>query len=300
MQYISFFIKDLSFSFVILTVGFILGWIIYNNIVLRDVSLKDALFSKDNLAVWIEFIGAFVFPVLYLAAHGIKGAVSDNIFIDLAVCIGYTIFYIAILTILRLLSKYIVNMITYHEKDGNEKICLNKEICDQKNIGAALFSVSLTVIFVDVIKYIDFIDIINGLGTTGLIKILLLLVFMLLALLCYTLVLRRKTTLFKELFIDNNAAAGVGLLGFVFAVQTIITGIISVYSMDFDLLVVSVVIAVSLIIFGIISVLFKLILTKIIKVDIWNEIYEDNNIGAAIGQVALYIGIASIIVNFIV
>lgn len=298
MQYINFFIKDFAFSFVILTISFVLGWIIYNNIVLRDVSLKDALFSKDNLAVWIEFIGAFVFPVLYLAAHAIKGAVSDNVFIDLAVCIGYTIFYTAILTVLRMLSKYMVNLITY--EDGHEKICLNKEICDQKNIGAALFSVALTVIFVNIIKYIDFIDIINGSGSSGLVKILLLLVFTLFALICYTLVLRKKTTLFKELFIDNNAAAGVGLLGFVFAVQTIITGVISVYSMDFDLLMVTIVIAFSLIIFGIISVLFKHILTGIIKADIWNEIYEQNNVGAAIGQVALYIGIANIIVNFIV
>lgn len=296
-QYLSFFLKDLSFSFVILTVGFILGWIIYNNIVLSDVSLKDALFAKDNLAVWVEFIGAFVFPVLYLAAHGIKGAVSDNVFVDLAVCIGYTIFYIAILTMLRLLSKFIVNLI--NAEDGHGKICLNKEICEQNNIGAALFSVSLAVIFVGVIKYIDFIDIINGLGFSILIKILLFLVFILLALVCYSLVLRRKTTLFKELFIDNNVAAGVGLLGFVFAAQTIIAGIMSVYSMDFDLLMVAIVIAVSLIIFGILSVLFKLIFTKIVKVDIWNEVYEQNNIGAAIGQAALYVGIANIIVNFI-
>jgi len=296
-QYFSFFLKDLSFSFVILTVGFLLGWIIYNNIVLRDVSLKDALFTKDNLAVWIEFIGAFVFPVLYLAAHGIKGAISDNIFVDLAVCIGYTVFYIAILTFLRLLSKYIVNLINAQDHGG--KICLNKEICEQKNIGAALFSVSLTVIFVSIIKYIDFIDIINGLGTVILIKILLFLVFMLLAIVCYSLVLRRKTTLFKELFIDNNAAAGVGLLGFVFSVQTIISGIIAVYSMDFDLLTVSIVISISLIIFGVLSLLFKFIFTKIVKVDIWNEVYEQDNVGAAIGQVALYVGIANIIVNFI-
>lgn len=297
LEYVSFFLKDLSFSFVVLTVGFILGWIIYNNIILRDVSLKEALFTKDNLAVWIEFIGAFVFPVLYLAGHGLKGSVSDNVFVDLAVCLGYTIFYVAILTLLRLLSKYCVNVINGKDKHG--KICLNKEICEQKNIGAALFSVSLSVIFVSIIKYIDFIDIINGLGLTILIEALLFLVFMLVALAAYSLILRRKTTLFKELFIDNNPAAGIGLLGFVFAVQTIISGVMSYYSMDFDLLTVAIVIGVSLVVFGILSVLFKFIFTKIVKVDVWNEVYEQDNVGAAIGQVALYVGIASIIVNFI-
>lgn len=297
LEYLSFFLKDLSFSFVILSVGFILGWIIYNNIVLRDVCLKDALFNRDNLAVWIEFIGAFVFPVLYLASHGIKGSASDNIFVDLAVCLGYTVFYIAILTILRLCSKFFVNLINASDKNG--KICLNKEICEQKNIGAALFSVSLSVIFINIVKLIDFIDIINGLGLEILMKVLVFLVFMLLSLVCYSFVLRRKTTLFKELFIDNNAAAGIGLLGFVFAIQTIITGIMSFYSMDFDLLTVSFVVAVSLAIFGILSVLFKLIFTSIVKVDIWNEIYEQDNFGAAIGQVALYVGIAAVIVNFI-
>lgn len=297
LEYLSFFLKDLSLSFVILSVGFILGWIIYNNIVLRDVCLKDALFTRDNLAVWIEFIGAFVFPVLYLASHGIKGSASDNILVDLAVCLGYTVFYIAILTILRLCSKFFVNLINASDKNG--KICLNKEICEQKNIGAALFSVSLSVIFINIVKLIDFIDIINGLGLEILMKVMVFLVFMLLALVCYSFVLRRKTTLFKELFIDNNAAAGIGLLGFVFAIQTIITGVMSFYSMDFDLLTVSFVIAVSLVIFGILSVLFKLIFTRIVKVDIWNEIYEQDNFGAAIGQVALYVGIAAIIVNFI-
>ncbi len=296
-EYLSFFVKDLSFSFVILTVGFILGWIIYNNIILRDVCLKDALFTKDNLAVWIEFIGAFVFPVLYLAGYGIKGAASDNIFVDLAVCLGYAIFYTVILTLLRICSKYIVNLI--NASDNHGKICLNKEICEQKNIGAALFSVSLSVIFINIIKLIDFIDIINGLGLEILLKIMIFLVFMLLALVCYSFVLRRKTTLFKELFIDNNPAAGIGLLGFVFAVQTIIAGVMSYYFMDFDLLTVSLVIGASLIIFGILSVIFKLIFTSLVKVDIWKEVYEQDNVGAAIGQVALYVGIATIILSFI-
>lgn len=297
LEYLSFFAKDISFSFVILMVGFILGWVIYNNIILRDVNLKEALFTRDNLAVWVEFIGAFVFPVLYLASEGIKGPASDNIFIDLAVCLGYTIFYIAVLTILRLCSKFIVNLINVSDSQG--KVCLNKEICEQKNIGAALFSVSLSVIFVNVIKLIDFIDIINGLGLGILIKLGVFLVFMLLALVCYSFVLRRRTTLFKELFIDNNAAAGVGFLGFVFAAQSIIAGIMSFYTKDFDLLTVIIAIAVSLIIFGILSVLFKLVFAKIVKVDIWSEIYEQNNLGVAIGQAALYIGIAAIIVNFI-
>lgn len=298
LDYFIFFLKDLSFSFVILMVGFILGWVIYNNLVLRDVSLKDALFTKDNFAAWIEFIGAFVFPVLYLSSHAIKGSASDNVFVDLAVCTGYTVFYVVILTVLRLMSKTIVSLI--NAEDGHGKVCLNKEICEQKNIGAALFSVTLSVIFVSLIKYIDFIAIIvDGVGAAILIKLLLFLVFVLIAIVCYSVVLRRKTTLFKELFIDNNAAAGIGLLGFVFAVQTIITGIIDAYASDFNLITVALVIAVCLVIYGILSVLFKKIFTAIVKVDVWNEIYEQNNVGAAVGQAALYVGIAMIIVNFI-
>lgn len=296
-QYFSFFLKDLSFSFVILTIGFVLGWVIYKNVVLNDVSLTDALFTKDNLAAWIEFIGAFVFPVLYLASLAIKGAVSDNIFADLAVCTGYTIFYSAIVTIARLLSKWAVNLI--NAEDGNGKICLNKEIYDQKNIAAALFSVSLSLLFVSIIKYLDFIDIINGLGAGIVFRILLFVVFMLISVVCYILVLRKRTTLFKELFIDNNAAAGISFLGFVFAVQLIISGIISAYDMSFDVLSVSVAVGVSLAVFAIVAFVFKYIFTRTVKVDIWNEVYEDNNVGAALGQMALYIGIAGIIVNFI-
>ena len=39
--------------------------------------------------------------------------------------------------------------------------------------------------------------------------------------------------------------------------------------------------------------------SRLVKVDIWKEIYEQDNVGAAIGQMALYVGIAAIIVNFI-
>ena len=297
MEYLVFFLKDLSFSFVIMTVGFVLGWLIYNHIVLKDVCLRDALFEKDNVAAWIEFIGAFVFPVLFLAGEGIKGSASDNVFVDLAVCTGYTIFYIAILTLLRLLSKYIVSAM--NESDSNGKICLNKEIIEQRNVGAALFSVSLSIIFVIVIRYIDLIEIINGNGLSALVKILMFVAFMLVTLVVYTLILRMRTTLFKELFIDNNAAAGVALLGFVFAAQTIVDGAISLYEKDFHILTVAVVIAIALLIFGILSVLFKVVFTKLIKVNIWKEIYEQNSTGAALGQAALYIGIANIIISFL-
>lgn len=297
MEYVSFFLKDLSFSFVILTVGFIVGWIIYNSIILRGISLKEALFSRDNVAAWIEFIGAFVFPVLYLSGHGLRGSVSDNVFVDLGVCLGYALFYIVILAILRILSQLFVNIINASDSDG--KVSLNNEIYTQKNIAAALFSVSLTVVFVSVIKSIDFIAIMNGSGMETLVKILLIVVASLAAFVVYSIVLRRKTTLFKELFIDNNPAAGISLLGFTFAVQTVVTGVISTYAMDFDLITVALVSGFSLIILGILSVLFKLIFTALVKVDIWSEVYEQDNMGAALGQAALYIGIAYIIMNFI-
>lgn len=293
MGYLRFFGNDLAFSFVIILLTFVLGWVMYNNVVLRGINLRDALFEKDNLAGWIEFIGAFVFPTLYLAAKAIESPASPNFFIDLLMSGLYVVAYVVLFTILRLVSGVIVKSTAPEDEEG--KIRLNNEIYGQKNISAALFSTALSVVFVSMIRFLNF-------GSeqiyTSLLQISNILIFTLLAFLVYILVLRRKTSLMKEIFDDNNPSAGLAFLGFIFAVETILVNAVALQT-QFNFFELAVLSKISLIVFGILAVLFKWIFTKIIKVDIWNEVYEQNNVGAAIGQIAIYVGIAVVIVGFV-
>ncbi|MCX7709555.1 MAG: hypothetical protein N2484_06860 [Clostridia bacterium] len=285
--------NNLVFSFTVIIISFVLGWILYNNVISSKISLREALFEKDNLAAWIEFIGAFIFPTLYLAAKSIEGSLSETWYMDLLICITYVLSYVAAFTLLRMLSGLTVRLIGAGDSEG--KVNLNSEIYVQKNIAAALFSVALSTVFVNCIK---FLDVLPGYFVTSLYKVSIIFIFSLLAFIVYSMVVRQKTTLFKELFIDNNAAAGVCFAGFMFAVEVILSGVVTL-QVEFVLSQLVAVSLISLLLFGILSIIFKAIFKAMIKVDIWNEIYEQNNIGAAIGQVALYIGIANVIVHFL-
>lgn len=290
--FLNFLVNNLLFSFTIVLVSFVLGWILYNKIVTRGICLRDSLFEKDNLAAWVEFIGAFIYPTLYLAAKAIEGSASENLWMDLLICTAYTIGYIAVFTVLRLLSSLVVRLIGAEDENG--KVHLNKEIYEQKNISAALFSVALSTIFANIVRFADVDP--EFLMVTAL-RVSTVIILTLAALIIYIMILGRRTTLFKEVFIDNNIAAGAAFLGFVFAVETILSNSVALH-LGFNFLELVGVSFISLAIFGALSAIFKVIFTKLIKVDIWNEVYEQNNIGAALGQIALYVGIANVIVHF--
>ncbi|MDF2522631.1 MAG: hypothetical protein K0R31_272 [Clostridiales bacterium] len=291
-SFLGFLGNSFLFSFIITLVGFILGWLLYDYVVTPRISLRDALFERDNPAAWVEFIGAFIYPTLYLAAKAIEGSASDVWWLDLLICTGYVIGYVILLTVLRLFSGLIVRF--FNIKDEGGKISLNNEIYQQKNISAAIFSVALSNIFVTMIRFID-IDpefYLNSLLTAASVLILTLL-----AVIVYLLVLGRKTTLFKEVFIDNNIAAGAAFLGFIFAIENLFSNAIIIHR-GYNFLEIIGVTFISLAVFGVLSALFKKLFTKLIKVDLMVEIYEQNNIGAAIGQIALYVGISNVIIHF--
>ncbi len=285
--------NNFLFNIPIILIGFILGWFMYSKIILRKINLKDALFEKDNLAAWIEFLGAFIFPTLYLAAKAIEGPAHEDIFMDLLICIGYEVGFIVIFTVLRLFSNLAIKEISPPDVEG--KISLNNEIYNQKNVAASLFSATLSIISVSMIMFLDFMP--EELFAS-LFKILTVVVYSLIALMVYSIVLRSKTTLFKEIFVDNNPAAGIALGGFILAVETILTHTIE-YQLEFDLIDLIVVSGIGLLVLLVMAYLMKWLFAAILKVNIWSEVYEQDNVGAAIGQVVLYVSIANIIVHFL-
>jgi len=292
-MFINFLGSNLLFSFCAIFIGFFLSYFLYDKVVTRDIKLKDALFEKDNFAGWIEFTGAFVLPVLYISAKAMSGTLSDNMWIDLAVSLGYVVSYVFLFTLLRLSSSLIVRLLGY--KDDSGAVRLNTEIYTQHNTAAALFSIALSVIFANIASFFDphpeYIE-------ASLIKICVILVITLAGIAGYMIVLGRKTTLTQEIFRDNNSAAAVEFLGFIFALQTILSAYINIKeAINFtDTIIVTLI---SAVIFFILSGLYNVIFAKVLKIDLWDEIYQQNNVGAAFGRTALYVGIAYIVINYI-
>lgn len=293
VDFFNFFLRNTMFSFSTILVGFGLSFLLYDKIVTKGINLKSALFDKDNFAAWLEFTGAFVFPVLYISSKALAGSVSENIWIDLLISLAYVASYVVLFTLLRLTSGLIVKVMGCSDQDG--KVSLNNEIYTQHNVASSMFSIALSILFANIATFLDphpeFI-------VASLLKICVVLMISLAALAGYTLILGRKTTLAKEIFEDNNAAAGIELAGFMFAVQIILAFCINIKeALTFtEIIIVS---CIDIAILGILACLFNILFAKILKIDLWEEIYQQNNSGAAFGRVALYVGIASVIVNFL-
>lgn len=293
MDYIVFSGKSFAFSGIALIISLVLGWFLYNSLILGKHSLKEALFDHDNHAAWIEFMGAFIFPVLYVVSVSIKGAESTNYLEDLLKCGVYAIVSVILLVILRAMSGGFVAYLKI--KDAKGKVSLTNEIYDQKNTAAALFSVALSVIFANIVAVFD---IHPDFIIPSTIEVLTILIFTLAATSIYGYILGKKTSLIKELFIDNNTSSGIGFLGFVLAVQYILHSVIAT-QIELDLVELLIMSSICLVVFGLITFIIDLVFKKLVKVDMWSEMFEQHNFGAAIGQALVYIGTALAVVAYI-
>jgi Domain of Unknown Function (DUF350). len=292
-MFLKFLGSNFVFSFCTILIGFFLSYILYDKVVTRGIKLKDALFEKDNFSAWLEFTGAFILPILYISARAMAGSSSENMWMDLLISLGYVVIYVILFTVLRLCSSLVVRLLNF--KDERGAVRLNDEIYTQNNNAAAIFSIALSVIFVNIVSFFDphpeYI-------VASLLKISVVLLITLAAVACYMAVLGRKTTLAQEIFKDNNAAAAIEFLGFVFSIQMILSTYINLKeAISFtDSLIVT---FISLAVFGVLSAVFNVLFARVLKIDLWDEIYQQNNAGAALGRVALYAGIGFIIINYI-
>jgi hypothetical protein len=293
MDYIIFAGKSFAFSGIALLISLLLGWVLYNKIIIGKHSLKDALFNHDNNAAWIEFMGAFIFPVLYVVSVSIRGSESNSYLQDLLKCSIYAVLSVVLLVVLHTVSGTFVSMLKI--KDSKGKVTLTNEIYDQKNTAAALFSVGLSAVFANIVAIFD---IHPDFMLSSTIKVGVVLMATLAALTVYGFELGKKTSLIKELFINNNPASGIGFLGFVLAIQYILSSVVHTQT-ELNLKELLIMTVICLIVFGVIAYIIKWLFTKLIKVDMWSEMFEQNNIGAAIGQAVVYIGTALAVVSYI-
>lgn len=285
--------KSLIFSGLITLLGMVLSWLLYRYVVARKLDLKKALFEEQNFAAWIEFVGAFILPVFYLSAKAIQEERAAVFSQDLLMGIGTVVLLVLLFTLLRLVAGWAVCFSCGHDAKG--KIDLIEEIYLQKNVAAALFSVSLAVVFANMLAQLHGGGIENILlSVTGMLEILLLS----LAFFFVFGLLHRRISFLDEIFKDNNEAAGVVLLGFSIAIQILLHTAVN-YREDFMSLDIVILACIA---FGILLLTVftgRLIYSKLLRLKLLDEFYKDNNQGAALGELALYIGTAWMIANFL-
>ena len=286
----------------IATVGLI-AWITYDKIFLKNISLKIALFKNESLPVWLDFIGGFLVPVLFLVATLMAPTgkiVYDGHWKDILVSIAYISSYTIIFAIFRYLADRIVK--TIGKLQFKKEVSLEHEVFSQNNIAAALFSISISVVFISMILQEN---ILNENIFSNLIRVSLVFLITLGLLSVYkTYFFQKHSSLFKELFIDHNICSGVLLLGHAIAVSLIVNSTInwfnapsySWFKLSFISDITLMICFIYLIMLVMVSV-SKLIMNKILSININQELFEENNVGYALLESSYYILLSIIIIN---
>lgn len=203
------------------------GWLIYDKVATRGYSLSKALFEDRNLAAGFE-IAVFFLLELLIAISAMSGDSVTRMAETGEMVVHYSRDLEAVaLTIvcsnllffsLRYLGSLWIAWFFRGKLDSHgEAVDFNNEIFGQHNFGASLFSTSFMIAIYHMIFQADFLGT-RDYQTEGLIN---LAVVFLTAVLVYFLhnlfFMTRKHHIMDELFIDNNAGAGLSLVGFMFA-----------------------------------------------------------------------------------
>ena len=284
------------------TVG-IIGWEIYNKILLKDISLKNELFVKDSFSAWLDFTGSFLIPILYLISSILASSgrfAHNGKWIDLIYLILHILFYIAVFSFLRYVAERLVSFMANFVI--HEKVSLIKEIYNKKNISASIFSISISVIAVSLLLQENFL---NESFVTNIIRLFVVLLLTIGLLGIYKdYFFPTNAKLFREIFIDNNTCTSILILGQVTAVSFIINSSISWlnitnlgwlkigYLVDLILFVSFI----YLIMLVTVSIL-KIVVNFIFKINIDKELFEDNNVGYSFTESSFYIILSFMIIN---
>lgn len=298
-KYLSVYIENLImlivYPFFSLCLVALLGWIIYEKLFYREISLKKQLFENDSLTVWLEFVGGFLAPALYLVSIIItptglfiyKGQWTDFITIG-----GYIFQYLIIFSVFRYIVEGLIGLIgkLFH----NKKVSLKNEIYMNNNIPAAFFSVSISIMAVNILLlenkfYTNLPLSLMRIGLVLLITSSLISVYT-------TFFLPKGISLFNKLFIEKNKSTGILILGYTTAINLIIYAVINWIKKFNPLEIILFITFIYLIMVVIVNIL-KWILNKLLNININQELFEQDNMGYALMESSVYILLSLIVIN---
>ncbi|MGE5473848.1 MAG: hypothetical protein ACM3UU_06470 [Ignavibacteriales bacterium] len=289
----------------IVTTGFI-GCFLYKVFFLRKLSLKEELFKKDNLAVWLEFVGGFLAPVFFLISIVVAPNgkfVYQGTIKDLFIALIYIEIYIFIFCLFRYLAEIFIRFAS-KMRFGRE-IIISKEIFSQNNTSVSFVSISISVVVAGMMlqENILFENIFSNLMRMGIVLFLNIVLISLYS----TFVLPKGKTIFKDIFGDNSIASGILLLGNIFAINMIIASTIDFFKrLGINWQNLSNIIDV--IFYNFLIYLFMMVcitITKkvieiIVKVDIEDEIFNQKNIGYVLFEAGFYILLTLMSINLLI
>ncbi len=288
--------------FILATVGLI-GWLVYDLLFLRGVSLKEELFQNNSLPMWIEFTGGFLAPVLFLVTSIIEPSgkfIYHGKIKDILIAVSYTAAYIIIFSILRYLAEKIIYLIG--KLKYTQSVSLKDQIFGKKNFSASLFSISISVLVLGMLLQEN---ILVESVPTNLIRIgMVFFITLGLYSVFFTYFIPRNQSMFRNIFIDANISTGILTLGNIVAINLIIFSCFKWVKIPPDgwLQIVNLIdvtllcCLLYLIMLVVISITRKLI-SRIFKVNIGQELYEQDSTGYALFESSFYILLSTITIN---
>lgn len=295
----------INFSYLLFCIFLIafFGNYFYKKLFLTNISLREKLFRNDSLAIWIDFIGGFIAPVFFLISTLIAPNgkfVYQGTFYDFLIAFVYIAIYILVFSFLKLLANYLISVIGKFKY--KRPYSLKDEIFNNDKITPSLFSIAISFSIVGIMLQENF-AFENPLP--NIIRMLFVLLISIGVISVYTrFVFPKRTSLYKEVLMDNNVSSGILLIGNTITINMLIyscivfikpllfswTNILNVFDVllliTYFYLIIMVVVAIT-----------KKVLEFIAKVDIESEIFEQNNLGYALFESTLYIMLAHILIN---
>lgn len=221
-------ISGMGYVFVAFLAVYLSGWLIYDKLATRRFSLAKALFEDRNMAAGVE-ISAFFLLELLIAVAAMSGesvtkmAENGEMVVhysrDLE-AVGLTIVVSNLLFFtMRYLGSLVIAWLFRGKLDNHgEAVDFNNEIFGQHNLGASLFSASFMIAIYYMIFQADFLGT-RSYQIEGLMNMLVVLLTSILVYFLHNIFfMTRQHNILDELFIDNNAGAGLSLLGFMFTI----------------------------------------------------------------------------------
>ncbi len=274
----------------------LLGLPVADKVMTRGIDLKKALFEDDNPVAGLE-IGAVFLAILYVSYNAITGPSLDSLGMDVGAAAIAALASILLLVVFR----FVLGVLVRSHNKGQD---LNHEIFQQRNWAAACVSIVLMMGIVNGMTEE------NSLGPDPLRDGALALLVMLLgsvgAVFSYRFSHLKGTSFMKEMFSDDNPAAGVSLLGHAFALNAILYALCQEARAEAPLLgAAALFVAAGWLVLVVLLALIRALVFATVglilgKKGLWDELFEQNNVGVGFIDAATSIGVAFLLLGALV
>lgn len=266
----------------ILLVTLYISWMVYDKVITRNISLKQALFEKDNFAAWLTFVGSFILPVFFVI-YVATGEHRRFTFLDY--WLRSLLVVVSCLTVLFITYAAAAAII---RKIGRKKgFNIYSEIYEEGNTAVSILLAFITVVIIDVLVIL--LRSLNGGATIA--QLISLIIALPWSWIIYIMIAGSRNGVLNELFINNNVALSISFISYmgcsIFMAQVCVGFFPQIQLNNLVLLVVSI-----LLVFSGLIIIAKGIFEAVLKVNMNIEILTQKNLGASFGMVSLFFGVA--------